>query len=206
MEGLSVSLGEYDVFAFKFSRKRKIFGVELIEGLLDVRSQVSIGQIDCFGDCKFTQFGISDPSVFVSKSLTGSVDAPHYIEETCRVFSCSVKLLPILCIPLVAVTFSVARSSLPKLHLVGPVDISDDFMLGEMQSCWNLGDVVEGIFSKEIIPQDKYWCSSVAHEIMVPFFQGSDELIAFLSDNLIGEEQKLGLAIYMDEKILSFFD
>lgn len=71
-------------------------------------------------------------------------------------------------------------------------------MLYQVEASWRLWNVIECVLSKEIIPQYEDRGSSLTRKVVLPFLQGSDELIAFLADGFFREEQEFSLSIDMD--------
>lgn len=168
-------------------------------------AEVSIGRVVQFGCRIIAQFDFFNASCGVPQDFSGPVDASHDIEETRRVLTSSIQLLPVLVLPLMTIAFPVTSPNLPEFHLPGPVDISDDLMFGDVEASGFRGDIIEGILSEEVIPEDEDWCSGAA-EVIVPFLKDSDELVALFSDWLIREEQKFGLAVDVDQEIFALLD
>jgi hypothetical protein len=48
--------------------------------------------------------------------------------------------------------------------------------------------MIEGVFSEEVVPKNEHWSSTIAVEVVVPFFKKSNQLITFLSDAFFREE------------------
>lgn len=100
--------------------------------------QVSLSHIQDLRCSKFTELDVADASVLVAEDLSGSIHAPHNVKEACGIISRSIQLLSVFGFPFIAVAFSVAGACLPELHLVSPVDISDNLVLGEIEASGHL--------------------------------------------------------------------
>ena len=66
--------------------------------------------------------------------------------------------------------------------------------------------MIEGVLSEEVVPQNEDRGSSLTREVVVPFLQGSNELIALLADTFFREEQKLSLSVDVDQHLFSLLD
>lgn len=78
-----------------------------------MRAQVAICRVVQFRGREIAQFNFFYASCGVPQDFSRPVDASHDIEETGRVLTSSVQFLPVLILPLMAVTFPVARPNLP---------------------------------------------------------------------------------------------
>ena len=67
-------------------------------------------------------------------------------------------------------------------------------------------DMIEGIISEEVIPEDEGWCIDMSFEVVIPFIEHCNNLITFLPDILFGEEEEFSFSVDIDEHIFSFFD
>ena len=168
-------------------------------------AEVAIGWVVQLRGGEIAQFDFSYAACLAPQDFPCTVDASHDIEETGRVLTSSIQLFPVLIFPLVAITLSVARPHFPQLHLPGPVDISDDLMLGDVEASGFGRDVIEGVLSEEVVPEDEDWRSGAA-EVVVPLLEDSDELVALFSDWFLGEEEEFGLAVDVDQEILALLD
>lgn len=71
-------------------------------------------------------------------------------------------------------------------------------MLGDVEASRFRRDVIEGIISEEVVPEDEDWCSC-ATEVVVPLLKNCYELVALLSDWFFREKQKFSLSVDMDQ-------
>ena len=78
-------------------------------------------------------------------------------------------------------------------------------MLGDVETSGFGRDVIEGVLSEEVVPEDEDWRSGAA-EVVIPLLEDSDELVALFSDWFLGEEEEFGLAIDVDQEILALLD
>ena len=108
--------------------------------------------------------------------------------------------------PLGRVTFSIACANLPQLHLVCPVQISNDFVFGDKGSqrlSWN---VVKSVVLEEIVPEDEGGSDGLTVQLVIPALKHGHDLVALFANVFVREEKEFGLAVDIDEKIFSFFD
>lgn len=108
--------------------------------------------------------------------------------------------------PLGRVTFSIACANLPQLHLVCPVQISNDFVFGDEGSQWLSWDVVKSVVFEEIVPEDEGGGNGLTVQLVIPALKHGHDLVALFANVFVREEKEFGLAVDIDEKIFSFFD
>lgn len=132
------------------------------------------------------------------------IDCLHDVEEASGVITCVVKSFFPLQMPFAGVALPIASAYPPQFHLIGPVVVGNDSVLGDIGANSAAGDVVEGIFFEEVVPEDEDWRKGGAIQIMIPALEHCDQLIAFFSDGFLWEEQKLGLPINVNQMIFPF--
>ena len=67
-------------------------------------------------------------------------------------------------------------------------------------------NMIEGIISEEVVPEDEGWCVDMSFKVAVPLIEHGNDLITFLPDVLFWEEEEFSFSVDVDEHFLSFFD
>jgi hypothetical protein len=90
--------------------------------------------------------------------------------------------------------------------LIGPIVIGYNFVFGDAAADFIGRSIVKSIFSEEVVPKNEDRRDTLAIEVMIPFFEESNQLVALLSHLFVREEQKFGLPVDLDKEILSLLD
>ena len=158
------------------------------KGLFNMWADVAVEEIFYFFGEEVSEEGFSDCSVLGPEYFSGGIDGAHNIEVARGVVSGAVKFLLVLDVPDVAVTLAVAGTCFPKVHLIGPVGVSDEFVSDNEAAEREAGDVCEGVLLDEVVPEEEGWSDSFGVEVVVPFLEEGNNLVALFSDTLFWEE------------------